>query len=213
MREKRGERERGRLNPRRGGKTEKTSTQPGPSPVPPARLERATPRPAQPPSHHCASPAPTATRSALPIPARRALREASTVAAAIPSAPRPPFDWGVATAAYQVEGAARAGGRSPSIWDTFSNDAAAVGDDFFNRYKEDIELMKAMGVKKFRMSLSWPRVIPGAVGEASAEGLAFYHALIDALLEAGIEPWVTTYHWDLPQSLQVKEEREERRGE
>ena len=149
----------------------------------------------------------SATRPAAAPLARRALREVATAAAgpaSVSTTFRPPFDWGVATAAYQIEGAARAGGRSPSIWDTFSNDAAAVGDDFYTRYPEDIELMKAMGVTKFRMSLSWPRIIPGAVGEPSAEGIAFYHAVLDALIEAGIEPWVTTYHWDLPQSLQDK---------
>lgn len=144
--------------------------------------------------------APVFTGATRPLAAPAARRSLTAAAASA----RPPFDWGVATAAYQIEGAAREGGRSPSVWDTFSNDAAAVGDDFYNKYPEDIELMTAMGVKKFRMSLSWPRIIPSATGEPSAEGLAFYHRVIDALLAAGIEPWVTTYHWDLPQSLQDK---------
>ena len=84
-----------------------------------------------------------------------------------------------------------------SIWDTFSKNAGDVADDFYHKYPEDIALMKRMGVTKFRMSIAWPRIVPGGTASSpvNAEGVAFYHKVIDALLEAGIEPWVTTYHW------------------
>jgi hypothetical protein len=109
----------------------------------------------------------------------------------------PPFAWGVATAAYQIEGGAREGGRGVSIWDTFSKNAGDIADDFYHKYPEDIALMKKMGVNKFRMSIAWPRIVPGGTASSpvNAAGVAFYHKVIDALLEAGIEPWVTTYHW------------------
>lgn len=127
---------------------------------------------------------------------RRLLEEAKNATAVSgPSAP-PPFSWGVATSAYQIEGGAHEGGRGVSIWDTSKN-AGDVADDFYHKYPEDIALMKKMGVKKFRMSIAWPRIVPGGAASSpvNAEGVAFYHKVIDALLEAGIEPWVTTYHW------------------
>lgn len=122
------------------------------------------------------------------------------------------FLWGSATAAYQVEGAARVAGRGPSIWDTFSHtpgktdlgDTGDIADDFFHRYNGDIQLMKELGIKAFRFSVSWTRVFPSGIGTPNPQGLDFYHRLVDALLEAGIEPFCTLYHWDLPQPLQDK---------
>jgi len=120
------------------------------------------------------------------------------------------FTWGVATAAYQVEGAVSEDGRSPSIWDTFShtpgkvdgNDNGDVACDHYHRWPEDIALMKELGVGAYRFSVAWPRVVPGGDGPVNPAGLAFYDRLVDALLEAGITPYPTLYHWDLPQVLQ-----------
>ena len=133
---------------------------------------------------------------------RRLFEEATNSTSAAPSnnggvSSPPPIAWGVATAAYQIEGGTREGGRGVSIWDTFSKNAGDVADDFYHKYPEDIALMKRMGVTKFRMSIAWPRIVPGGTASSpvNAEGVAFYHKVIDALLEAGIEPWVTTYHW------------------
>ncbi|MFB0615922.1 GH1 family beta-glucosidase [Streptomyces sp. AGS-58] len=120
------------------------------------------------------------------------------------------FLWGTATAAYQIEGAVAEDGRSPSIWDTFSHTPGKIaggdnGDtacDHYHRWREDIGLMGRLGVNAYRMSVAWPRVVPGGTGEVNAKGLAFYDRLVDALLEAGITPSVTLYHWDLPQALQ-----------
>jgi len=122
------------------------------------------------------------------------------------------FLWGTATASYQVEGAAHEGGRGPSIWDTFSHtagktdngDTGDVADDFYHRYKDDIQLMKELGVKAFRFSVSWTRIFPSGTGAPNPQGIDFYHRLADALLESGIEPFCTLYHWDLPQPLQDK---------
>ena len=120
------------------------------------------------------------------------------------------FLWGSATASYQVEGAYKADGRGPSIWDTFSHtpgkvhngDTGDVADDFYHRYKQDIALMKDLGLKTFRFSVSWTRVFPTGAGQPNSKGLDFYHRMVDALLEAGIQPFCTLYHWDLPQPLQ-----------
>ena len=120
------------------------------------------------------------------------------------------FVWGVATAAYQVEGAAAEDGRSPSIWDTFcrlpgaidNGDTGDVACDHYHRWPEDVALMRELGVGAYRFSISWPRVLPGGTGAVNPAGLAFYDRLVDALLEAGIRPFVTVYHWDLPQVLQ-----------
>ncbi|MCX4722376.1 GH1 family beta-glucosidase [Streptomyces sp. NBC_01306] len=120
------------------------------------------------------------------------------------------FTWGVATAAYQIEGAVAEDGRSPSIWDTFSHlpgkiDNADNGDvacDHYHRWREDIGLMKQLGVDAYRFSVAWPRVVPGGDGPVNEKGLAFYDRLVDGLLEAGITPFPTLYHWDLPQTLQ-----------
>jgi beta-glucosidase len=120
------------------------------------------------------------------------------------------FRWGAATAAYQVEGAARTDGRGPSIWDTFSHTPGrvlngATGDeaiDHYHRYREDVALMAELGLTAYRFSVSWPRVQPTGRGPANAAGLDFYQRLVDELLAHGIEPWLTLYHWDLPQELE-----------
>ncbi|MFE3459421.1 GH1 family beta-glucosidase [Nocardiopsis aegyptia] len=118
--------------------------------------------------------------------------------------------FGTATAAYQVEGAATEGGRGPSIWDTYSRTPGRVargesGDvacDHYHRYAEDVALMADLGVDLYRFSVSWPRVLPTGSGPVNAEGLAFYDRLVDTVLEAGVEPALTLYHWDLPQALE-----------
>src|SRR5436190_19669930 len=120
------------------------------------------------------------------------------------------FLWGTATASYQVEGAAAEDGRLPSIWDTFShtpgkvanNATGDVADDHYHRYKDDVQLMKALGVKVYRFSIAWPRVFPNGSGAPNPKGLDFYNRLVDELLANGIEPFATLYHWDLPQALQ-----------
>ena len=122
------------------------------------------------------------------------------------------FLWGVATAAYQVEGAAASDGRGPSIWDTFSHapgrttnsDTGDVACDHYNRYRDDVALMKSIGVRGYRFSISWPRVMPNGKGKLNPKGVAFYDRLIDELLTAGIKPLATLYHWDLPQPLEDK---------
>ena len=119
------------------------------------------------------------------------------------------FIWGAATASYQIEGAAREAGKGLSIWDTFSHSEGKVkngdhGDiacDHYHRYKEDIKLMKELGLQAYRFSISWPRILPEGKGKINPDGLAFYSRLVDELLAAGIEPYVTLFHWDLPQAL------------
>lgn len=120
------------------------------------------------------------------------------------------FVWGAATASYQIEGTWDEDGRSLSIWDTFSRepgnvlngDTGDVADDHYHRWQEDIGLMKSLGIKAYRFSIAWPRVLPLGEGMVNAAGLDFYDRLVDGLLEAGIQPFVTLYHWDLPQALQ-----------
>jgi beta-glucosidase len=120
------------------------------------------------------------------------------------------FQWGVATAAYQIEGAAGADGRGPSIWDVFSRTPGAVvggdtGDvacDHYHRWPEDIALMAELGVEAYRFSIAWPRIQPEGRGAPNTPGLDFYSRLVDGLLAAGITPVATLYHWDLPQALQ-----------
>ncbi len=122
------------------------------------------------------------------------------------------FLWGVATSSYQIEGAAKEGGRSESIWDNFckipgkiaNNDNGDIACDHYHKYKDDVSLMKNLGVKAYRFSVSWPRIIPEGVGESNQEGIQFYIDLIDELLKNDIEPWATLYHWDLPHVLQEK---------
>ncbi|MCW7940797.1 beta-glucosidase [Streptomyces hygroscopicus] len=120
------------------------------------------------------------------------------------------FLWGTATSAYQIEGAVDEDGRSPSIWDTFSHtpgriagdDRGDVACDHYHRWREDIGLMKRLGTNAYRLSVAWPRVVPDGNGAVNPKGLAFYDQLTDGLLESGITPSVTLYHWDLPQVLQ-----------
>jgi len=121
----------------------------------------------------------------------------------------PGFLWGAATAAYQIEGAAAEDGRRPSIWDTFSHTPGAVangdhGDvacDHYHRMPDDVALMADLGLASYRFSISWPRVRPDG-GAVNAAGLAFYDRLVDELLGHGIDPWLTLYHWDLPQAIE-----------
>src|SRR5437588_10928247 len=120
------------------------------------------------------------------------------------------FLWGVATASYQIEGAVHEDGRGESIWDRFcatpgkvlNNENGDVACDHYHRYREDIQLMQELGLNAYRFSIAWPRILPTGRGEMNARGLDFYDRLVDALLAAGIEPFVTLYHWDLPQALQ-----------
>ncbi|WP_370950295.1 GH1 family beta-glucosidase [Amycolatopsis sp. cg5] len=121
----------------------------------------------------------------------------------------PGFVWGAATAAFQVEGATTTDGRTDSVWDVFARRPGAVvgGDtgepaaDHYRRYGEDVETMRGLGLGAYRFSLAWPRIRPGG-GRPNPAGMAFYDRLVDCLLEAGIQPWATLYHWDLPQVLE-----------
>ncbi|MFJ5259844.1 GH1 family beta-glucosidase [Streptomyces sp. NPDC088387] len=120
------------------------------------------------------------------------------------------FSFGVATSAYQIEGATAADGRTDSIWDTFCRVPGAVAGaetgetacDHYRLMPQDVDLMAGLGVDTYRFSVSWPRVQPGGTGAANPAGLDFYERLVDRLLEKGIDPWVTLYHWDLPQELE-----------
>jgi beta-glucosidase len=120
------------------------------------------------------------------------------------------FLWGAATAAYQVEGAWNEDGKGESIWDRFSHTPGKIRDgdtgdaacDHYHRYRDDIALMRQLGLKAYRFSVSWPRIIPGGRGAVNPAGLDFYDRLVDELLEANIQPFLTLYHWDLPQALQ-----------
>ena len=119
------------------------------------------------------------------------------------------FIWGAATAAYQIEGGATADGRGPSIWDVFSHtpgkthngDTGDVACDHYNRLDEDLDLIAGL-CKHYRFSISWTRILPGGTGDVNPAGVAFYNRLIDGLLARGVTPWITMYHWDLPQTLQ-----------
>ncbi|MCJ7512534.1 MAG: GH1 family beta-glucosidase [Anaerolineales bacterium] len=120
------------------------------------------------------------------------------------------FIWGAATASYQIEGGWNEDGKGESIWDRFSHapgnvvngDTGDVACDHYHRWREDVALMKALGLKAYRFSISWPRILPDGRGAVNQGGLGFYSKLVDALLDAGIAPYVTLYHWDLPQPLQ-----------
>src|SRR5919199_5048185 len=120
------------------------------------------------------------------------------------------FMWGVATSALQIEGAVNEGGRKPSVWDTFSaipgrikdGSTPAVACDHYHRYKSDIELMAKLGVKHYRLSIAWPRIIPDGRGKVNEEGVDFYKRLVDELLNNGITPHATLFHWDSPQALE-----------
>lgn len=126
-----------------------------------------------------------------------------------PSGLPPDFVWGVSTSAYQIEGAVNADGRGASIWDTRCRQEGGIGDrsnadvasDHYHRWPEDVALMREIGVAAYRFSVAWPRVLPKGHGAVNQAGLDFYDRLIDGVLEAGITPWLTLYHWDLPQAL------------
>ena len=140
----------------------------------------------------------------IPLPA--ALGQPTT---AKPLAFPPNFLWGCATSAYQIEGAVAAEGRAPSIWDVFAHtpgkthqgETGDVAGDSYHLYKEDVKLLKDLGAKTYRFSLSWSRIFPEGRGQPNEPGLAYYQRLIDELLKNGIEPYVTLFHWDLPQAL------------
>jgi len=122
------------------------------------------------------------------------------------------FIWGTATAAYQIEGAHNVAGKGMSIWDKFSHTKGKIktgenGDqacDFYRQYPADIMTMNHLGFRHFRFSLSWSRLFPTGTGSPNAAGVAFYHRVIDECLDKGVTPWVTLYHWDLPQALEDK---------
>ncbi len=119
--------------------------------------------------------------------------------------------WGASTSAYQIEGAAAEDGRKPSIWDircrikgkTANGDTGDIACDHYHRYKEDIALMREAGLQVYRFSTAWPRILPHGRGAVNPAGLDFYDRVVDATLEAGIEPWLCLYHWDLPFALEA----------
>ena len=128
--------------------------------------------------------------------------------------PFPPgFLWGTATAGYQIEGAVAEDGRGESIWDRFSHTPGKIergetGDvacDHYHRVREDVDLMADLGLNAYRFSISWPRLFPNGDGRSTPAGLDFYDRLVDRLLERGIAPMATLYHWDLPQALQDRQ--------
>ncbi len=122
------------------------------------------------------------------------------------------FNWGVSTAAYQIEGAHDKDGKGLSIWDSFSNrkrkiangDSGNIACNFYHQYAEDITIIKTLNISNYRFSISWSRIMPNGVGTINHKGIAFYNRIIDFCLEMGIQPWITLYHWDLPEELQIK---------
>ncbi len=122
----------------------------------------------------------------------------------------PGFVWGAATSSYQIEGSPAADGKGESIWDTFTRTPGAIEDgssgdiacDHYRRWESDVDLMAELGLGAYRFSVAWPRVLPSGDGHVNSAGLDFYDRLVDRLLARGIEPWVTLYHWDLPQALE-----------
>src|SRR2546423_13665309 len=122
------------------------------------------------------------------------------------------FKWGVSTAAFQIEGASDADGKGLSIWDAFTakkgkiqnGHKADVACDFYNNYKADIDLVKQLNIPNFRFSISWTRLLPNGTGEVNNAGVEYYNQVIDYCIAKGIEPWITVYHWDLPQVLEDK---------
>jgi beta-glucosidase len=122
------------------------------------------------------------------------------------------FYWGVATSAYQIEGASDIDGKGESVWDRFTSKESHIKDksngkiaiDFYNRYEDDLKLLKKLNFKNFRFSFSWARILPEGTGRINEQGIDFYNRMIDSCLELGIEPWAVLYHWDLPQALEDK---------
>ena len=119
------------------------------------------------------------------------------------------FLWGCATASYQIEGAVNEDGRGRSVWDTFSHtegktfqgQTGDVADDSYHLYKEDVKLLKSLGVTGYRLSISWPRIFPNGTGQPNEKGLSYYQRVVDELLKNGIAPYITLFHWDLPEAL------------
>jgi len=124
------------------------------------------------------------------------------------------FIWGTATSSYQIEGASVKDGKGPSIWDAFcsipgkihNNENGDIACNHYENFKEDVQLMKKMGVKAYRFSIAWARIMPTGKGAVNKAGIQFYSDLIDELIKAGITPWVTLYHWDLPLALQLEDD-------
>jgi len=124
----------------------------------------------------------------------------------------PDFIWGVSTSAFQVEGSSDADGKGQSIWDAFSakkgkilnGDKPGAACNFYNQYQKDIDIIKQLGIPNFRFSISWSRILPNGTGEINEAGIAYYNRVIDYCLQQGIQPWVTLYHWDIPQALELK---------
>src|SRR5215831_12069114 len=123
------------------------------------------------------------------------------------------FYWGVATSSYQIEGAWDEDGKGASIWDTYAHtpgnirngDTADLANDHYHRYKEDVAVMKKdIGANAYRFSIAWPRIFPEGIGHPNAQGVDFYNRLVDELKAAGIEPFATLYHWDLPQACKIR---------
>jgi len=122
------------------------------------------------------------------------------------------FLWGVSTAAFQIEGAHDADGKGSSIWDVFTSQKGKIKNghhaltacDFYNSYQNDIDLIRELNIPNFRFSVSWPRIMPTGVHPVNQAGIEYYNKIIDALLDSGIEPWITLYHWDLPHALETK---------
>jgi beta-glucosidase len=122
------------------------------------------------------------------------------------------FIWGVSVAALQIEGACDADGKGQSVWDVFSakkgkilnGDSPVIACDFYNQYQTDIDLIKQLNIPNFRFSISWSRIFPDGTGQVNQAGIDFYNRVIDYCLKQGVEPWVTLYHWDLPQALELK---------
>ena len=136
---------------------------------------------------------------------KRSAKKPAPAAAGFPKG----FVWGCSAASYQIEGGAHEDGRGDSVWDMFcrkegavwSGHSGEVACDHYHRYKEDVALMKHIGLTAYRMSVAWPRVLPAGIGPVNAKGLAFYDRLVDELLAAGIQPWITLFHWDFPLAL------------
>jgi len=122
------------------------------------------------------------------------------------------FQWGVSTAAFQTEGAVNADGKGPSVWDIFTqkkgkvheNQNAFTACDFYNRYEQDIDIIKQLNIPNFRFSIAWTRILPNGTGAVNQAGIDYYNRVIDYCLKKGIEPWPTLYHWDLPQNLELQ---------
>lgn len=124
----------------------------------------------------------------------------------------PDFIWGVSTSAFQTEGSCAVDGKGESIWDVFASkkgkilngDSPAVACDFYNQYQKDIDIIKQLNIPSFRFSISWPRILPNGTGDINQAGVKYYNHIIDYCIQQGIEPWITIYHWDLPQTLELK---------